>query len=185
MRTPAAVLLLALLLIGCDATTDPPERAPQGLGPPIATGLFLTDEDGMSLGEWGRPTEGGLRTYPNPSLGSFVIRFDMPRSGRVRCWVVAALAPDEATGPRTTQVAGGSVLVGGAAPVAILLDETVSAGWHELVWNTGGIGSGGRPTPTGFYRIFLQTEDALLFNDHFGQGGEDFWLPVGLEHLMP
>lgn len=179
MKSSAAVMVLVLLLAGCDRATDPQVGAVQNLGPPVATGLFLTDENNVARGIWGSPIEGGLRTYPNPSSGVNMVNFEISRSGHVRCWVVPALPPEEAGVLQATHAAGAMVLVNGAAPVAILMDQVLANGTYEVSWNMHQ--SDGRPAPSGFYRFYLQTESGLFFNDHYSQAGDDFWLPAGLE----
>jgi hypothetical protein len=185
MKRFVAFISLALLLAGCDTATDPEAQVMPGLGPPIATGLFLMNEDASALGDWRNPTEGGLRTYPNPSSGLCVFQFNMERSEHVRCWAVAALPPEEASEQPTAQVAGGMVLVGGNAPVAVILDAQLQAGTNQVAWNMGIPNSAGQYLPTGFYRVYVQIGDRLLYNDHFGQVGDDLWLPAGLDHMMP
>ncbi len=77
--------------------------------------------------------------------------------------------------------AGAGILVPGGQVLRTLLDDDLSAGLHQLSWNTSG-GYGG-PTATGFYRIYAQIGDELFFADQFVINGYDnhsidFWLQL-------
>jgi hypothetical protein len=146
--------------------------------------LFVTDEAGNALGNWRQPTEGGLRSYPNPSGGTCSIQFEVPQAGHVRCWAEAAVPPDGAGGPQSTEAFGARILMGGGQPVALLIDQQLAAGVHVVAFNMNSAYPTGEQLPTGFYRIDLQTPEGLSFVDHFGVAGDDFWLPAGLEELV-
>jgi hypothetical protein len=175
---------MCLLFTGsCRSPNSPtPLRAP-GLQTPVATGLFITLEDGpvvvavfgnpssnptFGSSNAGRLTTGDLPTrfylhvpYPNPNNGGAAIHFQLPTQSTVTVYIVPAgfMSPEG----RIIQFSNATISVAGGLAIDVLVDRNLPAGVHAVNWS--GRDQDGQPLPDGFYRIYAEINGHLLWQD--------------------
>lgn len=181
MSRPIRVSLLATLAVmACSrnqVTEEPPPAAP------IFTGLHVTSEDGRVLRTWNTPADpldsprsgGGLggpaitkltfdNPFPNPASGGLNIGFSLPAPGTVT--VRAAREPRAGeSGTAMTTFYGNAQAAKGLILARTIGDGTFGAGSYTYRWNF--LGDTTQVAPAGYYRIFVQSEDTLLWHDVF------------------
>ncbi len=179
------VFLAAILsLLTCRSPNSPPVfRAPNGQTP-VTTGIIITGEsDPTELGRFGKPNpnpeavgdcepqlfgESSLiekfhlyTPYPNPDNGSQTIHFSVQCSTRVTIFVTPAsfLSPEN----EIVRFANGAARQTGGLAVSVVFDRFAAPGIYSAIW--GSRDADGRNLPDGFYRIYLKTDDILLWQD--------------------
>jgi hypothetical protein len=175
-------LLAATGWLGCRSDTEPiPLRSPDW-HTPIVTGIVITDELGNELGTWGTPSEFGApeypRTpsngsvptkpalaspYPNPTNGLQGIQYALPAASYVKLWIVPAVLDGKQN--ESYQFSSAAFAAPGGLAIRKLSDETQPAGVHHVQWDT--LDDNRQPVPAGFYRIYCQIDDLLLWRDVF------------------
>ena len=173
--------LCLLFFWSCRSPNAPaPLRAP-GLQAPVATGVFITMEDGPEIvAVYGNPSSNptissseagtgeGLPIsfylsvpYPNPTNVSAHIEFQLPVQSKVTIYVVPAsfMSPEG----EIIQFGNAAIKVAGGLAVDLLMDQDRAAGRHVVNWS--GRDQAGRPLPDGFYRIYMEINGHLLWQD--------------------
>jgi hypothetical protein len=183
LRQPQILLTLlaSLLCLGCRSKETIPLRSPD-FRTPVVTGIVITDEVGNELGIWGNPSEFGApestqplsvrdvprrpelaSPYPNPTNIQLTIQYALPRSSHVKLWIVPAVLEGQEQEP--LQFANASFAVPGGLAIRKMIDQVQPAGIHSVQWNT--FDDNRQPAPAGFYRIYCQIDELLLWRDAF------------------
>lgn len=180
--------ILTLLLLGC-SNDDDPFSASGGIADVFVTpGIFITDPNGYSLGEWGNPplhpdfgeVENQVamdsiliqpsdkfrmfQLYPNPSPSSVSIYFvsGLPAFS-AKAWVVPVLG-QSVENPLLLSTGYGEIFqVSSPIIGTIYEEENLDPGAYVFSWD--GKDDLGNTVPDGFYRIFLQVDEYLLWRD--------------------
>jgi hypothetical protein len=109
------------------------------------------------------------------------MHFTILASTRVRMWVSQAAGPGESTDPGWDRSSGGEVVVPSRSAVRTLLDQSLPAGDHQVVWD--GRYDDFSPAPGGFYRIYARLGEYSVFGDVFlWRPGDP--IPPGLERWL-
>jgi len=166
-----------------------------GMSTPVVTGIRITTPAGPSVvAVWGNPSdpmdpvvrygypadspdtaapvEGQIPDgyacsawYPNPSDGSTVAEFAVPKSSLVDLWIVRARwweTPDTDPVP----VLGSTVPVPVNLAVRTVIRHVVMpAGSYRFTWE--GRDDNGDPVPSGFYRLYLKAGTYSTWRDMF------------------
>ncbi|MBI4946504.1 MAG: hypothetical protein HY840_08900 [Bacteroidetes bacterium] len=155
---------LLILLVSCGEKTDD-ILAPSGLSSPIVTGIIVTDVQGNLLGAIGKPNVklignniSNLGIYPNPVDSILRISFDRYKAGLVNIWITPAnISEDiltEVTGLNNLMKTNYNVLV---------FSQMLYAGHHTMEFNLNEYFN--RAALSGYYRVYVGTEDELLWDD--------------------
>jgi hypothetical protein len=205
MKVPISVLALtSFLSLSC--TSDHPIQY-EGSLVPIVTGIRVTAEESpKQIAVWGNPgypdpnaASGSIirqfgdtvkplpgatgfemdNPFPNPAFGSLTIRFSLPVSKRTRIWVTTAQLQG---GLDITSFAGAITPSPESRLITTLLDDVREAGSWEFEWQF--LDSEGNRVLPGFYRIYLQYDDKILWRDVLVYSNK-MDLPSTLRELMP
>jgi hypothetical protein len=167
----------------CRSPNSPTPRRAPNFQTPVATGIFITLENGPEVvGVFGNPssnptignsnagrlTVGDLPTrfylnvpYPNPSNGGTTIRFQLPTQSRVAIYIVPASFMSQES--HSIQFSNATINITGGLAVDLLVDSNLPAGYHAIYWS--GSDRDGQPFPDGFYRIYMEVNGHLLWQD--------------------
>jgi hypothetical protein len=116
----------------------------------------------------GRLTVGDVPTrfylnvpYPNPSSGGASIQFQLPAQSRVAIYIVPASFMSQES--RIVQLNNATINTPGGLAIDLLLDRNLPAGHHVVFWPGGN--RDGALVPDGFYRIYMEVNGHLLWQD--------------------
>ncbi|NIV10260.1 MAG: hypothetical protein GWN62_02850 [Aliifodinibius sp.] len=178
--------LCILFSSSCRSPNSPiPLRAPN-LRTPVATGIFITDETGPDIiGVFGNPSSkpttsnsnsdptwdniaGNIPVrfqlevpYPNPNNGDMTIRFALPKESIVTIYIVPASFMNHEG--QIIQFSNATINLPGGLAIDLLFNRNAAAGVYSVVWS--GRDQSGRPFPDGFYRIYMEVNEHLLWQD--------------------
>lgn len=172
--------------ISCSVTESesPPVFSPDHKTP-VTGGIIITGEtDPTEIGIWGNPVspkEWGLSDqprpnypskfpthvwlespYPNPTNGPCQISFMLDYMKKVRIYIVPARlsgTPDNSS----SFAAGGLYISQQGIAIKVLADGAHNAGHYMFNWD--GTDSRNNKVPAGFYRVYLEAGDNLLWRD--------------------
>jgi len=189
MKLNKRILTIMFCTLALSCTEDDGILLPgEAIGDVFVTeGLFLTDPSGYQFGTWGNPLEhpdvgtmhvpdtGSIlipqtvfrmsQLYPNPGNSSVSIEFATAMSGfTVRAWVVRILGPGEPL--NNLNFNAGAEVFHDQSPVVRHLDFNYGSnpGHYVIQWDCKD--DAGDITSDGFYRIFLQLNDYILWRDY-------------------
>jgi hypothetical protein len=171
MRSLKAVFVLALLILimlsldGCKSGEKNNPIASTYLFPPVATGMWITDQSNQPeparfvIGQWGNPTD-DIHAYPNPFRYYQVIVYDVKEdSSNITLVIVPAKSPFDKESQ--TELANGAVSYTAPEKPIIKQESFVSnAGLFYFKWSADGY-------PDGFYRIYIEVNGKLVHTDVF------------------
>ena len=184
------VILLSIVLISCKNPSETEILYSPDLRTPVVTGIRITNEIAEEIAVWGNPNDpespvgkveksenppdddGPIHAvptygldmeapYPNPVNGPCCIRFAIGNSSDVKIWVVPAVLTGEDES-NTVDISNALVIKPNIA-VIVLVNRKLFAGIHEVRWNSKD--SQGNDVPGGFYRIYVQADEYLLWRD--------------------
>ncbi|MBL7996380.1 hypothetical protein JNM05_13515 [bacterium] len=179
------IFLALSCLIACIDSNEPePLRAP-GLRAPAIPGIVMTDALGNVYGRYGNPDEPGplmgngpdtlqhgttprvfdvSAAYPMPSNRSFNVQYDISWPSIVSIWIVRGTY----TGNNSSLSFGNATLStpGGIAVKTITRDELKNPGRYTFQWD-GTSSDNGQYVPLGFYRVYVSSDQFLLWRDVF------------------
>ncbi|MES2765240.1 MAG: FlgD immunoglobulin-like domain containing protein [Bacteroidota bacterium] len=173
-------ITLAIASLSCDSYTDPlSTRAPTLIltEEPTVTGIWMSDVVGNSLGAWGNPaipdtSDEYSRVYgtPNPVLEAMTFSFMLPKQSNTRVFIVRA----HLAGTQEINSVGGAVMAESKDIIVRTFPPgTRPAGEFSFTWD--GMDDDGRRLPTGFYRIYVVTQQRVMFFDiYFANSREEF-----------
>jgi len=148
-------------MISCDESGIPDPLSSissLSLNVPEVTGIILRDVSCGYYGEWGNPSNPG-NVFPNPSIGDFIIVFDLPEAMEMNIWVVRAIGPNDIE-QQFVDYAGSEIFVPPGAKIATIIDsDRMEAGEHNFYWD--GTDDLGHRLPVGFYRIYLRSGELI------------------------
>lgn len=185
------ILTLLIFFISCRTSDDNAPLYSPGMQTPVCTGIYITDVQAQVIGIYGRPNgySGSasrifdkttsindigpgdpmpLSTvlnipYPNPANGTFTIDYSLSKATHVSLWVVPADFQYE--NHNTGNFNQGNLYSPEGASVKVLFrSKAQSAGSYRVNWNCRD-DYHNKTVPAGFYRIFLETDDGLFWED--------------------
>jgi hypothetical protein len=164
MKIITILAFISLVCISCELDSDNPSGPPV-LIPPIVNGIIKTHESGQVFGVIGKPCENrkGINLsingiFPNPNTSVFQISFDHYIDGLVQVW----LSPANVSGDILSEIYGlNSFLITNSPNTVLVFSQVLSAG--EFTYNIDL--NKFFNYPYGYYRLYLQTEDELLWAD--------------------
>jgi len=189
MNLNKQIMTIVLCTLAFSCTEDDGILLPgEAIGDVFVTeGLFLTDPSGYQFGTWGNPPEhpdfGAMHVpdtgsvllpqvvfrmsqlYPNPGNSSVSIEFATAMSGfSVKAWVVRILGPEESQ--NSTRFYAGAEVFHDRSPVVRHLDFNYGPNPGRYVFSWDCKDDEGDIVPDGFYRIFVQLNDYILWRDY-------------------
>jgi hypothetical protein len=187
------VLYLGLIAAFLSACDNPFASTPGTQGKNIVTGVFITDEGGGIYSAWGNPKSGGINVkskdsevsdegeveassffslrplYPNPADGNMMIQADFPRASTVKIWMETAYLSLQDAESNDYQ------------RFELYDIESVPQGTNVFLMTKKSTCSNG-DLRQGFFRVFVQFEDQLLWQDIY-IGGVREQAPPGLREF--
>lgn len=173
------LLFILLFILSC---SDGPQSIvfPPGSVRPVVARIILTDEAGNELGIWGSPyysksyfdnsyafsrEDSGIsivvpevtrirNPYPNPSVGSITLRYDLAKTSKLSILLVKARGSNELEQNIADIIGNAGYLVSNASK--ILYEGKKPAGFYAMTFSI--------PEP-GFYRVYFQIDDYYLWAD--------------------
>ncbi len=184
------VFLLSVVTISCKNPSEIETFYSPDLRTPVVTGIRITNEMAEEIAVWGYlsdpespvgeveqyknlPDDDGIHVfvpmcgldmrtpYPNPTNGECVIRYDIGKTSHVKIWVVPAVL----SGEDESNIVNleNTLLVKPGIAIAVLVDRQSPPGAYQVHWSGGD--SQGNEVPGGFYRIYIQADEYLLWRD--------------------
>ena len=170
------VVFVIVILISCDSANMFNSST---LEAPVVPGIYRTDCDGNSWGRWLNPYSPSYEfpnsnpnlwnitmqctAYPNPDDGHLGISFYIPYEGSGKVTVVAALPPGSVQTNSIYYSNANFVNVEGGSVRTLFNDTFINCGHHTFVWD--GRDDYGNKVADGFYRIYLEFDEYLLWVD--------------------
>lgn len=161
MKRIIGYLLIILILLGCQKGED---NTPSGLSVPEIAGINYRDNFGAYLGTIGTPnvrlsskSNSQIVTYPIPCSNSFSLNINLlgQPDGSEKIWLVKA---KWAGGVNSFSPQNKTFFEAGNIPVFIIDDLNLKLGTNEIQINTANL-------EAGFYKIYIQIENELLFDN--------------------
>lgn len=166
MKIITLVALICTLCSSCEQNSDI-ITGPPVLYPPIVSGIIKTHESGQVFGVIGKPNDNRngnnisiLVLYPNPVNNFFGIMFEHRQQGNIEMWITPANTSNDILMEMTGL---GSIIIPNTVNSVQLFSGTLNAGKFNYEFdlrdyiNSSAI--------IGFYRLYLLTEDELLWAD--------------------
>ncbi|RJP72939.1 MAG: hypothetical protein C4539_02365 [Ignavibacteriales bacterium] len=160
--------LCVFFIISCNESDIPVFYSKNSV---VVTGIVFTFETSPEdYGVWGSPSNnnGDNKTlrisnaYPNPTIVSLSISYQILKNSQVKIWVVPAVLSstiDANYSQRTTALFTQPDLYF----IKPLLDDFLKVGYYSSTWNAKD--SEGNDLPGGFYRIYIKAGDVLGWQD--------------------
>lgn len=180
MKKLIFALLMIIIVIIISSCSQSNSFVTPTLSAPVVPGIELIDCDGNHWGSWLYPYSPSFEfpgdeliwhyylrcaAYPNPSNGYFSISYDIPDEGNVKITVVSALPPGSDPETHLTNYNNSTFVILGGNPIRTLLDQSLSQGSYNMPWDTRD--DFGNKVPDGFYRIYLEWNEYLVWYDVF------------------
>jgi hypothetical protein len=179
------ILILFMVSVSCRNPSEIEILRSPDLRTPVVTGIRVTNEMGEEIAVWGYLTDPvspvgevgrsqnsqndddiyvavpdcGLdmrAPYPNPFNGQCRISFSIGNISDVTVWIMPAVLVGEEEGILLNF--GNSLLIKPGTAIAILVNEKKLPGYYQIMLDTSGL-------PGGFYRVFIQANQYLLWRD--------------------
>jgi hypothetical protein len=137
------------------------------LNPPIVTGIINTDNTGKILGEFGKPRDNrdGINisiksVFPNPSNSFFQVNIEHRKNGLLKMWYKPAIK----TNDLFTEVLGinNAIIVKDVDSINVITGMYMAG---KYMFNISMRGYNDSLIVKGYYRVYLSTEDELLWAD--------------------
>ncbi len=163
------ILACFAILMACSSPTETESAPFLGFNPPIVTGILVTDAGGPDVRHvWRSPSyQEGSRSnvqlyspYPNPTNNFFSLNIRVSIEQELKIFMVPAFLPSEVHSTKAVQ--NGFYRYAGNQPIAILAHKTFQRGDH-LISSYPILEE--QNVPAGFYRIYVQGKNLLLFHD--------------------
>lgn len=162
-------------ILGLSCTSDNPIQY-EGSILPIVTGLRLTREDTPEeVAVWGKPgyespnLGRGIQEFtvsnifPNPAAFTTKFIVALPQSGELKIWAAPAKLLGELE-PSST-LGANHVVAASATVISIREPMLLEAGMWEIDWELED--HSGPKFPAGFYRVYFQFNNKVIFRDLF------------------
>ena len=159
------IVIFTLSFCGCKSGDKNNPVASTYLFPPVATGMWITDQSNepeparFVIGQWGNPTD-DIHAYPNPFRYFQVVIYDVKEdSSNVTLVIVPARSPFDKESQ--TDLTNGAVSY--TAPDKPIIKQeffVLNAGLFYFKWSADG-------KPEGFYRIYIEVNGKLVHTDVF------------------
>ncbi|MBL7994470.1 hypothetical protein JNM05_03785 [bacterium] len=149
-------------LTSCRDADDTPMRTPN-LQAPIVTGLYVTN-DFVTLETWREPSSGGnIGVFPSITSMRCATRFILPETGSATVWITSAYLKN---GNLLNSLGAGQFANIPGVAVWTYSEQNYSGGvLNSVQWDLKD--DQGNKVKPGFYRVFVQTDDDVLFTDMF------------------
>jgi hypothetical protein len=142
-------------------------RSPEIFTPRV-NGIVVTDEYGEIYSLWGDPQYPESPKlylgdpYPNPTHLSIGIHYQIEEETLIKLWVSPASWLGEIS-QNNVQILNSNYLVAGGLAVKELLSRKLKVGKYHYQWDCRD--NDGNLVKNGFYRIYLQNNDDLIWKD--------------------
>lgn len=157
------LLIITSLFTGaCRDADDAPMRT-HDFQAPVVTGLYVTN-DFASLQTWQKPSSRGeIGIYPSVTNATTAIRFILPQSTEATVWITPAVLKGE----ELLHSSGGGLYaqISGVAIKTFPKQSFPALLINDVNWDLKD--DHGNKVRPGFYRVFIETGDDVLYTDMF------------------
>ena len=177
------LLFVPMIFYSCSSPTSADPILTEIAYPPVITGIVVTGPDSpIELGTIGNPNgklslpfNGNLNNsqpipqvfrifnlFPNPASNGTSILYSLPEKSLVSIWVVRGRMPGEDFTDHALYEEG--LFKTPSKQFSMnLYNGYPAAGFHNFIWN--GKDQNGNQLPNGFYRIYVEINGNLLWED--------------------
>lgn len=150
----------ALLIAACRDADDAPMRTPD-FRAPVVTGLYVAN-DFVTVETWREPSnQGQIGVFYSIANNRSQIRFILQQTAEATVWITPAVLKGE----ELLNSSGGGLFsqIPGAAIRTFPKQLFTSVAINEVMWDLKD--DHGNKVRPGFYRVFVETDDDVLFTD--------------------